>query len=215
MQTNTIAYEYSYQNSEHGHHHAYLLNPLLRLLSQVSSLPNNQIRILDIGCGNGSMTSFLAQQGYQVVGIEASESGIKYAREKYDNCEFILGSVYDPVPQDLKHSFDIVLSAEVVEHLYYPKELVRYARECLKPSGHFIITTPYHGYWKNLLLAVTGKMDRHFTVLWNNGHIKFFSVNTLSNLLESEGFSPQKFDFAGRFPYLWKSMLCSCTLTKS
>jgi hypothetical protein len=95
--------------------------------------------------------------------------------------------------------------------LYYPRELVKYARKCLKPNGRLIITTPYHGYWKNLLLAVSGKMDRHFTTLWDGGHVKFFSVATLSSLLESEGFTNLKFDFAGRFPYLWKSMLCSCS----
>ncbi len=214
MQANTTGYEYSYQNSKPGHHHAYLLDPLLKLLSLASNSTPNQVRILDIGCGNGSLTFFLAQQGYQVVGLEASESGIRYARQKFNNCEFIVGSVYDAVPQNLENSFDIVLSTEVIEHLYYPKELARYASKCLKPDGRFILTTPYHGYWKNLLLAISGKMERHFTVLWDGGHIKFFSVNTLSNLLRSEGFANQEFDFAGRLPYLWKSMLCSCSLTK-
>ena len=75
---------------------------------------------------------------------------------------------------------------------------------CLKPNGKFIITTPYHGYIKNLLLAITGKMKRHFTVLWDGGHIKFFSVATLKNLLLTTGFKDFKFNFAGRHPYLWK-----------
>jgi hypothetical protein len=53
-------------------------------------------------------------------------------------------------------------------------------------------------------------MDNHFHVLWDGGHIKFFSVKTLTALLKTEGFTDLHFNFAGRFPYLWKSMLCSC-----
>jgi hypothetical protein len=74
------------------------------------------------------------------------------------------------------------------------------------------LTTPYHGYLKNLALAISGKMDKHFTALWDGGHIKFFSVVTMKSLLISEGYEDIKFKFAGAIPYLWKSMLCSSTL---
>ena len=84
------------------------------------------------------------------------------------------------------------------------------AKYCLKPEGKFILTTPYHGYLKNLALAVSGKMDDHFTALWDGGHIKFFSVSTLSKLLEAESCTEIEFKYAGRIPYLWNSMLCMC-----
>ncbi|WP_324611102.1 methyltransferase domain-containing protein [Moorena producens] len=104
------------------------------------------------------------------------------------------------------------MAVEVIEHFFYPKELVRLARKCINPGGHLIITTPYHGYLKNLVLAVSGKMDPHFHVFWDGGHIKFFSVKTLSKLLETEGYTDIQFKFAGRLPYLWKSMLCCSKL---
>jgi hypothetical protein len=56
-------------------------------------------------------------------------------------------------------------------------------------------------------------MDRHHTVLWDGGHIKFFSVKTLSQLLNEEGFNDIQFKFAGRLPYLWKGMLASARLS--
>ena len=90
--------------------------------------------------------------------------------------------------------------------------MVRAAKKLLKPNVRLIITTPYHGYLKNIALAVTGKMDKHFTVLWDGGHIKFFSVNSLTSLLESEDYTNINFKFAGRYPYLWKTMLCSSRL---
>jgi 2-polyprenyl-6-hydroxyphenyl methylase/3-demethylubiquinone-9 3-methyltransferase len=70
-----------------------------------------------------------------------------------------------------------------------------------------MISTPYHGYWKNLALAITGKMDRHFTALWDNGHIKFWSMKTLTILLEEAGFPDVRFKRVGRIPALAKSMI--------
>jgi SAM-dependent methyltransferase len=109
--------------------------------------------------------------------------------------------------------FDVVISSDVIEHLFYPKELARFAKQCLKPNGQLIVTTPYHGYWKNLALALLNAMDRHHSVLWDGGHIKFFSVKTLSQLLNEEGFNDIQFKFAGRLPYLWKGMLASARLS--
>jgi hypothetical protein len=57
-----------------------------------------------------------------------------------------------------------------------------------------------------------GAMNRHHTVLWDGGHIKFFSVKTLSQLLTAEGYGDLHFKFAGCAPYLWQSMLCSAQL---
>jgi 2-polyprenyl-3-methyl-5-hydroxy-6-metoxy-1,4-benzoquinol methylase len=215
MTTLLNKYQYSYQNSYSGHHHEYLITPLLGMLSEISSSDTQKPRILDIGCGNGSLTNIIARQGYQITGMEQSESGIKLASENFPDCHFIQGSIYDRPDRELENAFDLVISTEVIEHLYYPRELVKYARKCLKPNGRLIVTTPYHGYWKNLILAASGKMDSHLTTLWDGGHIKFFSVSTLTTLLQSEEFIDLQFSFAGRLPYFWKSMLCYCRLNSS
>ncbi|OBQ39352.1 MAG: methyltransferase [Anabaena sp. MDT14b] len=211
-------YEYSYQDSQAGHHHAYLTKPLIEMMSEILLPPpenNQKLRILDIGCGNGSLSNFLAQQGYEVVGVEESESGVQLANETFPNCHFIQGSIYNLPYSEIGNQFDIVLAAEVIEHLFYPKELARSAKKLLKPNGRLIMTTPYHGYLKNLALALSGKMDKHFTTLWDGGHIKFFSVASMRQLLETEDYTNIQFKFAGRFPYLWKSMLCSSTPLQS
>jgi 2-polyprenyl-3-methyl-5-hydroxy-6-metoxy-1,4-benzoquinol methylase len=169
---------------------------------------------LDLGCGNGSFSNFLADRGFEVVGIEESLSEIELAQQTYLNCQFIQGSIYDLQLPELEHTFDLIVSAEDIEHLLLPRELPRVAKRFLKPGGHLIVTTPYHGYLKNLGLSLLGKMDSHFTVLWDGGHIKFFSVSTLKQLLISEGFSNPQFKFAGRLPYLWKSMICLTKLSE-
>ena len=75
------------------------------------------------------------------------------------------------------------------------------------PGGVAIISTPYHGYLKNLALAVSGRLDRHFTALWDHGHIKFWSIETLSKLLREAGFNRLEFRRVGRIPPLAKSMI--------
>jgi 2-polyprenyl-6-hydroxyphenyl methylase/3-demethylubiquinone-9 3-methyltransferase len=70
-----------------------------------------------------------------------------------------------------------------------------------------MISTPYHGYFKNLALAISNKLDDHFTALWHGGHIKFWSRRTLTKLLTDNGFRVVGFSGIGRAPFLWKSMV--------
>ena len=102
----------------------------------------------------------------------------------------------------------MVITSDVIEHLYRPADLLEAAASLLKPAGHIVVTTPYHGYLKNLALSITGKMDWHFSALDDGGHIKFFSVKTLSELLLRHGFCDLRFSFYGRAPFLWKNMIC-------
>ncbi len=161
--------------------------------------------ICDLGCGNGHITGRLAALGYQVTGVDASASGIQIAQRTYPGVEF----VHALIDSDLSlGQFDLVISSDVIEHLYRPSDLLEAAVSQLKPSGQILLGTPYHGYLKNLALAATGKMDAHFSALHDGGHIKFFSVNTLSQLMRAHGFDDLHFTFYGRAPWLWKNMIC-------
>jgi 2-polyprenyl-3-methyl-5-hydroxy-6-metoxy-1,4-benzoquinol methylase len=142
MNVSVDQYEYAYTNSNEGHHHAYLLPPLLALLKQQTSPGIPKPRVLDLGCGNGSLSKQIALQGYEVIGVEDSASGVEVARKTIPECQFIYASIYDLPFAELEHSFDVVLAAEVIEHLLYPKELLKAAKRCLKPGGQLILTTP-------------------------------------------------------------------------
>jgi 2-polyprenyl-3-methyl-5-hydroxy-6-metoxy-1,4-benzoquinol methylase len=115
--------------------------------------------------------------------------------------------VGDPLPQEWRHAFDLVISMEVVEHLFDPHLLVQTANEALRDGGYAIISTPYHGYLKNLALSVVDKWDFHHHPLRVGGHIKFWSKPTLKALFEKGGFKAVSFHGAGRLPYLWNSMV--------
>ena len=171
---------------------------LVRKLDDVRS-------ICDLGCGNGHISGRLAALGYEVTGVDASASGIQIARREYPQVNF----VHALVDRDLNlGQFDLVISSDVIEHLYRPSDLLDATISQLKPGGHVLLGTPYHGYLKNLVLAATNRMEAHFSALHDGGHIKFFSVNTLSKLMRAHGFDDLHFTFYGRAPWLWKNMIC-------
>jgi cyclopropane fatty-acyl-phospholipid synthase-like methyltransferase len=89
----TSEYEYKYSNSNLTHAHDYLTTPLLSFLTEKVK-PG--AKILDLGCGNGSFTNVIAQQGYQAVGMEESPSGVAMAQKNFPQCRFLEGSIYVP-----------------------------------------------------------------------------------------------------------------------
>lgn len=188
--------------------HGYLYPTLYGMLTEHKSK-----RILDVGCGNGVIACRLLADGFDIYGIDASETGINIASEKYPGRFFVQDISSEQLPDALStFQFDVVISTEVIEHLYAPRSYMKLIKNILLRGGVVIISTPYHGYLKNLVMALTNKMDNHFTVLWDGGHIKFWSKRSLTNLLTEFGFKVTEFRGSGRVPYLWKSMFISAKL---
>ncbi len=196
---------YRYDGAALGCAHDYLLASIFRTLDALS-LPVGQRRLFELGCGNGSVANTLTQRGWEVAGVDPSVEGIAQARAAYPDLKLDTGSAYDDLAGQYGH-FPVVLSLEVVEHVYAPRHYARTVFDLLSRGGVAIISTPYHGYWKNLALALTGRMDRHFTALWDHGHIKFWSMDTLGELLREAGFVDVRFERVGRVPALAKSMI--------
>jgi 2-polyprenyl-6-hydroxyphenyl methylase/3-demethylubiquinone-9 3-methyltransferase len=193
--------EYRYANSALGHHHAYLLPAIDAILAELAPR-----RVFDLGCGNGSVAHHLAAFHYELAGIDGSDTGIAQANRTWPHLRLEVGSAYEDLAGRFG-SFDAVVSLEVVEHLYDPRLYARRMFDLVRPGGGIVVSTPYHGYWKNFALALTGRMDDHFTALWDGGHIKFWSVRTLTVLLNEVGFRDVRFRRVGRIPLLAKSMI--------
>lgn len=202
MPSNTVNAAVYGHSSDQPESEGYLRPFLLRLLRQVA--PPTQ-RLFEIGAGVGWTAAHLTEAGYEVVGVEPSVDGVALAHHNAPKARIEQGSAYDDLVGKYG-KFPCVFALEVIEHLYAPRTFARTAYNLLEDGGHLIISTPFHGYWKNLLLAATGKMDDHFTALWDHGHIKFWSRKTLGQLLEEAGFRNIRFAYAGRFYPLSKSM---------
>jgi 2-polyprenyl-3-methyl-5-hydroxy-6-metoxy-1,4-benzoquinol methylase len=207
MYTNT---DYTFESESALLSQDYLFNPTIEYIEKIK--PKS---ILDVGCGNGAIANELIKRGFNVYGVDASEMGINFANKINPNRFFLCDFDTMQLPETLPiKEFDLVISTEVIEHVYSPESFMGFCKMALKKDGHILLSTPYHGYIKNLVLSLTGKMDSHFNVLWEGGHIKFWSVNTLSTILDKYGFGELGFIGCGRMPYLWKSMIMTGKLIK-
>jgi 2-polyprenyl-3-methyl-5-hydroxy-6-metoxy-1,4-benzoquinol methylase len=103
----------------------------------------------------------------------------------------------------------------VIEHFVRPFNLPRFAKQLLRPGGHLIISTPYHGYPKNLVLALANKWDAHLNPFWDGGHIKFWSRKTLSQLLNETGFRIRSVHRSGSITFPLEEHDCRRTETGS
>ncbi len=197
--------EFGWTNSAFDGHLLYTMPALLKELARVDAK-----RILDIGSGNGAMANHLHALGFEMVGMDCDKAGVEISRQSFPHVRFYQFAVEDDPDLLLRSegkSFDCVVSTEVIEHLFAPHLLVRYAAGVLDPGGIFIVSTPYHGYWKNLLMAIAGRWDHHLGPWWWGGHIKFWSRKSLTAFLEANGFEVIGFRGCGRVPYLWKGMV--------
>jgi 2-polyprenyl-3-methyl-5-hydroxy-6-metoxy-1,4-benzoquinol methylase len=196
---------YPYSNAEADHTSAYLWQPIFVTLH--SAFGNSKSRrVFDLGCGSGAFANALSAQGFEVRGVDPSLFGIEQARKAYPKIQLEIGSTDENLAGRFGQ-FQAVISLEVVEHVYAPRQFAKCVFDLLEPGGLAIISTPYNGYWKNLAIALLGEYDRHYTVLWDNGHIKFWSIKTLGQLLAEAGFQDVKFLRVGRIPPLAKSMI--------
>ncbi len=202
---------YSATYEDHGwvdsgpqEYHSYLVPKVISLV------PAGARRVVDIGCGNGYLAGVLAGRGFEVVGVEPSPDGIAQARAAHPDVRFEQAWV-DEMGTKLGADYDVVIATEVIEHLPAPRTLLRAGLQLLRPGGTMILSTPYHGYWKNLALSVAGAWDWHFHVHADGGHVKFFSTRTLGNMVLECGFRSVEFAYCGRAPWLWKSMIAVAT----
>jgi 2-polyprenyl-3-methyl-5-hydroxy-6-metoxy-1,4-benzoquinol methylase len=194
---------YSYSNSAATHANAELWPALKHIIDRLD-LPER--KAFDLGCGAGATGNYLSGLGFDVTGVDLSETGIAIAQRDYPRIRTHIGSVYDDLASTYG-TFPLVISLEVIEHCFDPHAFARTFLRLIAPGGVGVLSTPYHGYMKNLALALTGKMESHFTALWPNGHIKFFSYKSLTKLLTDSGAASIKLRRVGRIPPLAKSMI--------
>lgn len=203
MATPHSSYGCDYSDASPTWANAYLW-PIIKEILANDSGPDR--RAFDLGCGNGATANMLFGLGYRVTGIDISESGISVGTSRFPHLKLHIGSVYDDLAS-IYGQFPLVVSLEVIEHCFDPMAFAKTFYNLMAPGAIGILSTPYHGYWKNLALAITGKWDKHLTALWSGGHVKFFSIATLRILLTDIGFKDVRFIRVGRIPPLAKSMI--------
>jgi 2-polyprenyl-3-methyl-5-hydroxy-6-metoxy-1,4-benzoquinol methylase len=144
---------------------------------------NRSGAVLDIGCGVGTTSLYLASLGFEVTGIDISDKAIALAKKS--NKELGLGVQFaagDVMQLNYKNKFDYAICSEVIEHVPDDKKLVGSIYTLLKKDGVLVLSTPLDSAplyrWGTLQ-----EFDKEV------GHLRRYSKHSITLMLKNAGFS--------------------------
>ncbi len=137
-------------------------------------------RILEIGCGIGTIVFELTKQGYDVRGTDISRVAIEYGRRKYDGIQLAVQPAEELAFED--EAFDAVLSFDLFEHIARIDRHVDEVRRVLRPGGHYLFQTP------NKYSNATFETLTHKSLKWRRAHPSLHTPGQLRRRLMRHGF---------------------------
>ncbi len=159
---------------------------------KIAKLIGGNKKILDIGCGVGSLTKILTENKNEVWGIEINQKSAQQAK-KYCWQIFIAdvenGSL--PVPDQY---FDVVIFADVLEHLKSPAEVLKKIKKKIKPGGSIIISIPNIANWRYRLKLLFGRFEYEDGGILDREHLRFFTLTSAKRMLNQVGLRAVKID---------------------
>jgi SAM-dependent methyltransferase len=154
-------------------------------------------RLLDIGCGAGSLLEAARKHGWQAQGLDVSSHAATHVRGL--GFEVFEGELPEAAFPD--QHFDVVTAAELLEHIFEPRALVQEVARILRPGGLFWTTTPHA---RGLSARVLG-LD--WRCIWPPEHLQLFSISGLQALLRGAGFRDIHVDTTGGNPVeIWHAL---------
>lgn len=146
-------------------------------------------RVLEIGCGPGSITKLLMKQGCcRVTGLELDLEAIKKVAPY---CERVmqadLNSSDWPTLLESYEAFDVVVAADVLEHLYDPWVTLKRMVSLIGQSGYLVISLPHVGHAAIAACLINGDFDYRDWGLLDRTHIRFFGLKNIKDLFSQAG----------------------------
>jgi len=141
-------------------------------------------KILDLGCSSGLFAERLRAMGHHVTGVDVYE--FDQIAERTD--AFHRADLNDGIPPEVGSGFDIVLAADVLEHLADPAALVRQVRQVLEPHGSAVFCVPNFAHWYPRIRSALGLFDYDQRGILDATHLHFFTRRSFRKLVERGGF---------------------------
>lgn len=162
-----------------------------RILAMLASRPPS--KILDLGCSAGHLALRLQSLGHHVTGIDHVETpGVA---ERLG--AFVRADLDQGIPDEVGSGFDVVLAADVIEHLRDPGSLLRDARAVLRPGGSLVVCVPNIAHWYPRLRTLVGRFDYDQRGILDNTHLRFFTRRSIRRTVEREGFTVRRVEPVG------------------
>lgn len=170
---------------------------LLRLVPDGSS-------VLELGCATGYLTRILVEQkGCTVTGFEINETAAQQARPFLH--QLFLGDLENSSDvAQIDGIFDVILIADVLEHLQNPDQALGLLRPYLAPKGRLVVSLPNVAHWSVRRLLLSGNWNLTDRGLMDRTHLRWFTRKTAQNLLRSAGFNIVGRRVSYGFPAHWR-----------
>lgn len=157
---------------------------IIQVLNKYLLGESNKLDILDIGCGVGTISLWMAQKGFTVTGIDISSVAIEKCRLNAEatglkkRTNFYVCDFPESIP---RKKFDFIICSEVLEHIKDDQVAIRNIFNLLETRGFIFVSVPS----KNAPLYKTGQAKKFDERV---GHLRRYSVIEISNLLTNNGF---------------------------
>jgi len=154
-------------------------------LYTIKNLCGTNKTILDVGCSSGYLGEIM--KGNRFYGIDGNIEAAKIAKTKYIDVKIIdLNTIPDkPV---FNEKFDIIIFADVLEHLLYPEQILSHFKSYLKPHGKIIVSLPNIALWRVRFNLLFGKFDYGDYGVLDRTHLHLYTFKSARELLERSGY---------------------------
>jgi 2-polyprenyl-3-methyl-5-hydroxy-6-metoxy-1,4-benzoquinol methylase len=161
---------------------------ILRLLEGAEPL-----RILDVGCSGGRLGEQLRERGHHVTGIDLVET--PQTSKRVD--AFFRADLEQGIPNEVGDNYDVVIAADVIEHLRNSDQLLRQLAERLRPDGRLLLSVPNFGHWYPRLRTVLGIFDYDQRGILDKTHVRFYTRRSLLKQVRKSGYQVQELRVTG------------------
>ena len=165
-----------------------------KIINYIKSISNKnkKLKILDVGCSKGFIAKELKDENIEFYGIEYNKQDAKQAKRYYKEIKVLDLDKEKPAYQ--KESFDIIIMADIIEHLK-DQNIVKYFTKFLKKQGLMILSTANVANIYIRLKLLFGNFDYEKRGIMDNTHVRFFTLKTFRQLAKQSNLKIIKEDF--------------------
>jgi ubiquinone/menaquinone biosynthesis C-methylase UbiE len=165
----------------------------------INLITGTNLKILDVGCGSGSVAEKLNRIGCVVDGITLSEIELDTAK-RYLRKGYIF-NLENGLPESIsENEYDYVICSHVLEHIAFPDNLLKAIKKVLKKDAKLIVALPNVFYYKARFQLLKGSFKQEESGIWDYTHLRWYSFKTAAYLLEQYDFSIEQASVTGDLP---------------
>ncbi|HET6818437.1 MAG TPA: bifunctional glycosyltransferase/class I SAM-dependent methyltransferase [Mycobacteriales bacterium] len=179
----SVGDEYAYKDDEDSSHG--------QILELLDGQPPS--KVLDVGCGSGVLAERVRGMGHRVTGVDYAASPETASRVD----EFARADLEQGIPAEVGTGFDVVIAADVLEHMRRPEMLLEEIRRVLQPGGVLIASVPNFGHWYPRLRTMLGIFDYDQRGILDRTHYRFFTRKSVERLIRDAGFEVRRRAYTG------------------